>query len=391
MRKLFYSWRFYTYGREQYQECMANTYSDNLLSLHKAGTIFAIFAGIFSLFPILHERNFIEAGIYLLSALISFLLTLYVNYKMQTSFQNSRLVYVLIGIFYTNVILFGTYLSVWSNPDDLASIFLCFIICALLLFVNPPFFNLFLTLGAMVIFIVSAIIFKDSKYWVYDVINSVIAAVMGLYFNWHNTKLRLGLEISANMLEEEKNKYLDQSTIDELTKCKNRRDFQATFQRYQSNYRSFDEWLCVALSDIDFFKFYNDHYGHPMGDECLRAVGRVLNGLMESHGVYAARVGGEEFAMLWFEKDAAHAAEVVAHVSNSINALKIPHEKSKVAPHVTLSIGVYIEKCGAPTDTTVLYDLADKALYVAKTGGRNCGIISGSEIKEYKITPSAVE
>jgi len=388
MRKLLYSWRFYTYGREQYQECMADTYSDNLLSLHKAGTIFAIFACCFSVFPILHERNFIEAGVYLFSALISFLLTLYVNYKMQTSFSNNRLVYVLIAIFYANVMLFGTYLGVWSNPDDLASIYLCFLICALLLFVNPPFFNLFLTLGAMAIFVVSAVIIKDPKYWVYDVINSVIAALFGLYFNWHNTKLRLGLEISANMLEEERNKYLDQSTIDELTKCKNRRDFQATFQRYQSNYRTFDEWLCIALSDIDFFKFYNDHYGHPMGDECLRSVGKVLNSLMESHGVYAARVGGEEFAMLWFEKDAAHASEVVKHVANSINGLNIPHEKSKVAPHVSLSIGVYIEKCGSATDTTVLYDFADKALYTAKSSGRNCAIISGSEIKEYKITPN---
>jgi diguanylate cyclase (GGDEF)-like protein len=364
---------------------MSNTYSDNLLSLHKAGIIFTVFAGCFSLLPILNGMLYIEAGVCLLSALISFLLTLYVNYKMQTSFENNRLVYVLIGIFYANVMLFGTFLSVWSNSN----IYLCLIICALLMFVNPPFFNLFLTLSAMAVFIGLTIFFKgDSNHWVFDVINCAVAGIMSLYFNWHNTKLRLGLEISADMLEEEKNKYFDQSTIDELTKCKNRRDFQATFQRYQSNYRSFDEWLCIGICDIDFFKFYNDHYGHPMGDECLRSVGKVLNSLMESHGVYAARVGGEEFALLWFEKDAAHASEVVSHVANSINRLKIPHEKSKVAPNVTLSIGIFIEKCGAPTETNILYDLADKALYTAKSSGRNCAIISGSEIKEYKITPN---
>ena len=388
MLKFLYSWRFYTFGREKYQECINDLFSNNLLGLRQANTIFAVFVGIFSLFPIIYQRNFITAGIYLLSALVAMILAMYSNYKMQISSENNKFIYILIVIFYANVMLFGTYLSVWSNTGELASIFLCFLIVALLMFVNPPIFNLILTLCAMAVFIVSAILMKKPQHWTFDIINCVIAGVMGLYFNWHNTKLRLGLELSANMLEEEKNKYFDQSTIDELTKCKNRRDFQATFQRYQSNYRTFDEWLCIALSDIDFFKFYNDHYGHPMGDECLRSVGRVLNSLMESHGVYAARVGGEEFAMLWFEKDAAHASEVVSHISNSINKLKIPHEKSKVMPHVTLSIGVYIEKCGSPTDTSVLYDLADKALYTAKSSGRNCAIISGSEIKEYKITPN---
>jgi diguanylate cyclase (GGDEF)-like protein len=388
MLKFLYSWRFYTFGREKYQECINDLFSNNLLGLRQANTIFAVFVGIFSLFPIIYQRNFITAGIYLLSALVAMILAMYSNYKMQISSENNKFIYILIVIFYANVMLFGTYLSVWSNTGELASIFLCFLIVALLMFVNPPIFNLILTLCAMAVFIVSAILMKKPQHWTFDIINCVIAGIMGLYFNWHNTKLRLGLELSANMLEEEKNKYFDQSTIDELTKCKNRRDFQATFQRYQSNYRTFDEWLCIALSDIDFFKFYNDHYGHPMGDECLRSVGRVLNSLMESHGVYAARVGGEEFAMLWFEKDAAHASEVVSHISNSINKLKIPHEKSKVMPHVTLSIGVYIEKCGSPTDTSVLYDLADKALYTAKSSGRNCAIISGSEIKEYKITPN---
>jgi len=140
------------------------------------------------------------------------------------------------------------------------------------------------------------------------------------------------------------------------------------------------------MCDIDFFKNYNDHYGHPMGDDCLRSVGKVLGGLMESMGVYAARVGGEEFTLLWFEQDASHVDEIVKHVISSIAELKIPHEKSKVAPIVSISIGVYIERCGSPTTAQELYDLADKALYSAKEGGRNCAIVCGESIKEYKIT-----
>jgi diguanylate cyclase (GGDEF)-like protein len=258
------------------------------------------------------------------------------------------------------------------------------------MFIYPPYFVLFLTLGAMVVYIITTVFVKKSVGVLWDVINTTIVGVLSLYFNWHITKLRIGLELSANMLEDERNRYFDQSTVDELTKCKNRRDFIATFQRYLSNYRTSDDWLCISICDIDFFKNYNDHYGHPMGDECLRSIGRVLNSLMDSMGVYTARVGGEEFALLWFENDASHADTVVSFVANSINSLKIPHEKSRVSPYVSLSIGVYVLRCGASSDTQALYDLADKSLYAAKGGGRNCAVISGNEItKEYKISFSA--
>jgi diguanylate cyclase (GGDEF)-like protein len=158
-----------------------------------------------------------------------------------------------------------------------------------------------------------------------------------------------------------------------------------TFQRYLSNYRTSDDWICIALADIDFFKFYNDHYGHPQGDTCLRSIGAALNNLRDEVGVYVARVGGEEFAVLWFERDASHVDVVINQWTDMIKKLKIPHEKSKVSDYVTMSIGVYIARCGSTNDIQQLYDLADKALYAAKGSGRNCTVVSGDEIKQYKI------
>jgi diguanylate cyclase (GGDEF)-like protein len=172
-----------------------------------------------------------------------------------------------------------------------------------------------------------------------------------------------------------------------LTQLRNRRDFQQTFKRYLSNYRTSDNWLCIAILDIDFFKFYNDHYGHPKGDDCLRCIGKVLNGLSDAFDVYSARVGGEEFALLWFENDASHVDTVVSRLQELIKEQKIAHEKSKVSPYVTVSIGVFVEPCGSPNDTQTLYDMADKALYTAKEGGRNCAVVYGDTIEEYKITP----
>jgi diguanylate cyclase (GGDEF)-like protein len=388
MRRMFDSWRYYTFGPEQYRELMGNLFVHNLLSLYKVNVVIAIVVGVFSFYPIFIEKDILKVCIYIGVVVIALLLAAYSNYRMQVALKSTRFIYVLVTLFYANIMFFGIYLNVWASPDKLATIFLCLLICVLLMFIIPPFFNLCLTLGAMVIFVVSTIIAKDSSLAFLDIINVLVAGVISLYFNWHISRLRMGLEISANILEDERDEYFDQSTIDELTQLKNRRDFMQTFQRYVASSRPSDKYLCVAICDIDFFKNYNDHYGHPMGDECLRSIGEVLNTLMESMGVYAARVGGEEFALLWFEKDAFHVDTVVSHITGIIGGLAIPHKKSKVSADVTLSIGIYVEPCGSSITTKALYDLADRALYTAKESGRNCAIVTGNDIKEYKITPS---
>jgi diguanylate cyclase (GGDEF)-like protein len=386
MWNLYNSWRYYSYGREQYNKSMSKVFNSNLQSLRDCNKIVAIFVGCCSFIPIVFENDIRKAGIFLAVALIAFLLSAYTNYKMQVEFVNNQFIYTITVIFYANIVLLGVYIGVWSNPNALAASFLCILICALLMFINPPLFNLCLTLAAMFVFIVSTVAVKSYEIWVFDVIDTIIAGIISLYFNWHISRLRLGLEISTDMLEDDRNKYLDQSTTDELTQLRNRRDFMQTFQRYLSNYRSSDDWLCIAICDIDFFKNYNDHYGHPKGDECLRGVGRVLNSLRDLR-VYSARVGGEEFAMLWFEQDVTHIKEVVSSTTNGISGLKIPHEKSKVSPFISLSIGIYVVRCGSSSEASTLYSLADQTLYTAKENGRNRAIIRGSEIEEFTITP----
>jgi diguanylate cyclase (GGDEF)-like protein len=385
--KVFYPWQYYSFGQERYDEYMGNLFVSNLLRLRQVNMIIAIVVGACSLYPLI-KMQFFMAGVYLVVAVVALLLAAYANYKMQVVQASNRFIYVLITLFYANIMLFGTYLSVWSSPDRLAAFFFCVLICALLMFIISPFFNLCLTLGAVTVFIVSTVMIKAPSIVFLDIVHVVIAGTISLYFNWYISKLRLGLEISADILEDERNNYLDESTIDELTKLKNRRDFMGTFERYLSNYRTSDIWLCVAICDVDYFKNYNDHYGHPMGDDCLRAVGKVLNDLMESVDVYAARVGGEEFALLWFENDPAHIDMVINHIIGKIGDLDIPHAKSKVCSHVTLSIGVYVERCGSPSEAQTLYDQADKSLYAAKEGGRNCAVITGADIAEYKIKGS---
>jgi diguanylate cyclase (GGDEF)-like protein len=239
----------------------------------------------------------------------------------------------------------------------------------------------------MVIFITVSILVKPVENSMLDTVNVVFAGSISLFFNWQITKLRLTALLSVSRLEDERNRYYNQSTIDELTQLRNRRDFTQTFQRYLSSYRTSDDWLCIAILDIDFFKRYNDHYGHIKGDDCLRAIGGILNTLRDTMGIYSARVGGEEVALLWFENDLHHVNTVVARLNALIRELKIPHVKSRIQPYVSISTGVYVEPCGTSNDMRALYDLADKALYFAKGSGRNCAIISGKNFVQYKITP----
>jgi len=392
MLNFLYSWRFYSFGKEQYNECMGKLFINNLYNLRQSNMIVAIFAGIYSLVPFLFEKDFISGAVCIATASIALLLGLYTNYKMQVAIVNDKFVYFFTILFYINIMAFGIFLGVWSNSDMQVAIFLFFLTCSLLMFINPFIFNLCLTLGAVSVFVALTFIFKfknDNKTAFYNTIDAVIAGIIGLYFTWQITKLRLGLELSTSLLEEERNKYLNQSTIDELTQLNNRRDFFQTFQRYLHNYRAYDDWLCVAIADIDFFKNFNDHYGHPKGDECLRGVGAAFSKIRETMGVYTARVGGEEFAMLWFEKDDSHVDTVINNFSALIKDMNMPHAKSKVSDHVTVSIGVFVEQLGESSDVQTLYNLADKALYSAKEGGRNCAVITGRKLEQYKITPQA--
>jgi len=385
MHKLLYSWRFYTYGREQYYEGMNKMFSANLLNLSRMSTIVAVVCVCFTVFPVFYEQQFIKAGVYLLSALISFILSRYSNYLMQQINVNDKVIYLLIILFFSNIIIFCVHMDIWSQPVLTPPIFPIFLICSLLMFVISPLVNIIMILSAVSIYIISDILFMTNTSMIYYSVNAFAAALISIYFNWQIAKLRIGLELSTSMLEEEKNKYFDQSTIDELTQLKNRRDFMHHFHRYISNYRTSDYWLCIAIADIDYFKFYNDHYGHPQGDTCLRSIGEILNKIKDDLGIYTARVGGEEFAALWFEKDVTNVDNVIYQWIHMIKELKIPHEKSKVSDYVSMSIGVYISKCGSHNDVQVLYDLADKELYAAK-GSRNCAVISGDGIKQYKIT-----
>jgi len=378
---LYKKWRYYGLQPEEYGKGMKRAFTDNLNSLRQANFMVSVLAVIFALFPFLIRKDLLKTFWYIITAVIALITGVIVNrkfalYKRGKAVSN-RFVYAMITLFYLNVMCFGIYLGVFSNPDIPSVSFTGFIICALFLYIVPPQITLSYTLTATVVFIITSMLIKSSFNSSLDAVNALFAGCVSLFFGWKIIKFRLSLITAAGKFKDERDSYYRQSTVDELTQLKNRRDFTLTFQRFLTNYRQSDKYLCIAMLDIDFFKNYNDHYGHLMGDECLRAIGGTLRKLQESMSVYCARVGGEEFALLWFEKDnVENAKEIASRINKMVIDLNIPHAKSEAAPCVTVSIGVYITPCGASDDSDCLYNLADKALYAAKSGGRNRAVVT---------------
>ncbi len=172
-------------------------------------------------------------------------------------------------------------------------------------------------------------------------------------------------------LEQANRKLEELSFLDGLTGIPNRRRFQAHLQDEWKRAQRQNTSIALIMSDIDFFKKYNDSLGHLMGDETLRQIAHVFNNHAQRPGDLAARYGGEEFAVILSNTDLPQAMQVAEAIRQSAEAQAIPHPQSTVSGVVTISLGVAAYVPPAETTTDDLIAVADQALYQAKQNGRN--------------------
>lgn len=169
-----------------------------------------------------------------------------------------------------------------------------------------------------------------------------------------------------------KNEELERlSFLDGLTGIANRRYFDKILEREWARGIRDSSHLSLVMIDIDYFKIYNDTYGHLQGDICLRQVASCLKDSLKRSQDFVSRYGGEEFAAVLPNSDIDGALIVGEIMRSNIDMLNIPHTNSKVLDHVTISIGVGCTVPDNNSDVSNLIKLADKALYEAKLHGRN--------------------
>lgn len=173
--------------------------------------------------------------------------------------------------------------------------------------------------------------------------------------------VRKKLELKLNKL----------ATIDALTGIYNRHYFDNNIiQEWQRCQRE-NQPLSLILCDVDYFKNYNDTYGHQEGDKCLIKVAQTMDNIAKRSSDFLARYGGEEFAIILPNTTKEGAGNIAEKIREEILDLKIPHKDSKVNEYVTLSLGVASVIPSSESSTEMLIKLADNALYEAKNNGRN--------------------
>ncbi|MBM3202378.1 diguanylate cyclase [Candidatus Woesearchaeota archaeon] len=185
------------------------------------------------------------------------------------------------------------------------------------------------------------------------------------------------------------------ATFDALTGLVNRRVFHERLEMEWNRAMRHHDTISLLMIDVDYFKPYNDHYGHPQGDECLARLARTIGTTVLRANELAARFGGEEFVVLMANTTLEHAARVAERICQRVRDLAIPHEYSSVSDRVTVSIGV---GCAIPCRTVErpvlpvndfdvctkllgcashLVEMTDQALYEAKRQGRDRFVCTG--------------
>ncbi|WP_218568629.1 sensor domain-containing diguanylate cyclase [Pseudomonas sp. 2FG] len=206
---------------------------------------------------------------------------------------------------------------------------------------------------------------------------TLLALLLGL-LGFHLIRLiKGGLNAEAQLLAardtlESLNQRLEKLALeDELTLLANRRRFMAALTDELQRAARYKRSLALVMMDIDYFKQYNDMYGHAAGDQCLRRVAQVIKNGQKRSGDLGARYGGEEFCLLLPETDAAGAQTVAEQIRQALEASQIVHSGSPLGV-VTLSAGVHaFVPAGEAEGAAMLMHCADRALYQAKAKGRN--------------------
>ncbi len=173
-------------------------------------------------------------------------------------------------------------------------------------------------------------------------------------------------------LEEANRRLATLSTTDSLTQLANRRKFDEVWQTEWQRATRQSTPLAVIMLDVDFFKRYNDHYGHQAGDVCLQQVASILSSGIHRAGELVARYGGEEFVLVLPGADRADACASAERIRAAVQAAAIAHADSPLGPVVTVSVGVAADTPRMGAHPEHLLRAADAALYRAKAQGRNC-------------------
>ncbi len=212
------------------------------------------------------------------------------------------------------------------------------------------------------------------------ILSIIIVSVLAILFYVFRSiqKDQTQLEITAKKLKIANKKLENASYTDSLTGLHNRRYFNFIYERELKRAKRSNSYITFMMLDIDYFKQYNDTYGHVEGDFALKSVAKVLKDTLKRPSDYVFRLGGEEFGVLLSDTDESSSAKLAREICDAVRGRELKHENSKAGEFVTISIGVVCCVADEALDDEVLISRADEMLYEAKESGRDRYIITSN-------------
>lgn len=311
--------------------------------------------------------QYIYLGMYVFLLLFGIFSTIYLfPRKRQSVFADSErkflnqytIVFVLI------MMLWGVIIALLDQPvyGQIIAFVTNYVFCACLLLLRPRVFITVQTVPLTCLFLLLPLFQKNSSIILGHYINLAallipltISSYRSYSFFYDNT---------SNKLKEK-----EFSEKDELTSLYNRRKMNEYIDQEIIN-EDMVHSVGILMLDVDYFKKYNDTYGHQKGDSVLHLIGNTLGEMSRKHDIFVARYGGEEFIIIIKNKEREQVFEIAREIKQNIGSLQIPHKTSEISDMLTVSIGLHYGE-GKQTDIYGLIKKADDALYEAKIRGRN--------------------
>lgn len=263
-------------------------------------------------------------------------------------------------------------------------------------FVLPLFFLVLSISGAVAIICANVwnVFIDYAKFSNYYILYCCVVLTLTAISEWHERLAflqRLLLDHHSQQLNLLNQELARIAHEDALTGISNRRSFDETARKEWDRALRDKHPLTLLLLDVDFFKPFNDYYGHSAGDKCLHLVAQTLkNSVLRSSDV-VARYGGEEFVILLANTKASGGVQVAERIIRAIDELAIPHQKSEVLPHVSISVGVTTLIATPELSVASLIHQADVALYKAKELGRHQYVVYENLLPKLLLKSSVLD
>ena len=271
--------------------------------------------------------------------------------------------------------------------------------------------NIFCSLPLLIAATTSLIIFlmmswimivniDPEHYFTIGSVSSIVwIAMLTLFVNWRSDRIdfrvflhQIKLEIQQELIEAKTADFERLSSTDALTGLQNRRSFDATLTTCWSDWTSSETSFALMLLDVDFFKRYNDGYGHLAGDKCLIAMANAMQAVVTAHDGYIGRFGGEEFVVLVQSKSATDVLAIANSIRHAVRSLALRHEhRPDATTIVTISVGIASSDDSGASDPETVIRRADQTLYRAKEAGRDQLFMFEPETAEARLGKSDTE